>query len=99
MAVAHLCDNHMCTKPAHMSLCTQLQNMDMQRCKGATLCVLDGVILKTKVCPHFESARGISNCAHLSTIDLAGICRVDQEMDAQFESARERYENDVLLLD
>jgi len=55
-SISHLCDNKHCINKRHLEVAAQhIQNLERQRCKGAILLVLDGVIMQTVYCPHYAS--------------------------------------------
>lgn len=98
-AIAHQCDNKLCCKKAHVFSTSQLLNMDMQRCIGAILVVLQGVILKVEQCPHYrvDHAGNVlqASCARLKVIELPNTYGESFSTVPAFVSARATYEESV----
>lgn len=98
MAIAHLCDNHMCCKKSHMSQVTQSRNMSMQRCVGATLLVRDGVILQTVQCTHYHEEAGrmmTPSCAKLRVVDVGPVFAIAPDFADRFNEAHAKYQENM----
>jgi len=73
--VSHYCDISGCTRRDHLALTARhvfghVENMERQRCQGATLITFNGIIIKEVPCAHDEAGDFSQSCRKISVISL-----------------------------
>lgn len=97
----HQCDTDGCVKTDHLLKASAHKlNLSRQRCRGITLIVLNGVILKAVPCQHalVREASGtvdmLSSCAKVQVVELdtiSGLGFTAPEQQATYEAAKGMY--------